>query len=83
MPPYAAAAILTVTIGWIADRTQQRGLCNIGVSLLGIIGFIMQLSSQTSGVKYAAVYLGVLGIYPWYVPTNPTPCHPGGVTTPY
>lgn len=38
VPPYAAAAILTVTIGYIADRTRQRGLCNICVVLIGIAG---------------------------------------------
>lgn len=57
--------MLTVFIGWLADKTQQRGLCNIGVSIIGIIGFIMLLSSQSNGVKYAGVYLGALGIYPW------------------
>jgi sugar phosphate permease len=64
VPPYAAAAILTITIGFIADRTKQRGLCNIVVSFLGIAGFAMQLGSQRPGVKYAGTFLGALGIYP-------------------
>lgn len=41
VPPYAVAAILTVIIGFVADRSRQRGLCNITVSFLGIIGFAM------------------------------------------
>jgi MFS family permease len=41
VPPYAIAAVLTVVIGLTADRTGQRGWCNIGVSFLGIIGFGM------------------------------------------
>ncbi|TKA82154.1 hypothetical protein B0A49_00212 [Cryomyces minteri] len=64
VPPYAAAAILTVLIGWIADRTRQRGLCNILVSFLGIAGFAMQLGSKAASVKYAGTFLGALGIYP-------------------
>lgn len=64
VPPYAAAAILTVTIGFVADRTRKRGLCNIGVSLLGITGFAMLLGSDKAGVKYAGTFLGALGIYP-------------------
>ncbi|KAF2265583.1 MFS nicotinic acid transporter-like protein Tna1 [Lojkania enalia] len=64
VPPYAAAAIMTVVIGWIADRTQQRGLCNILVSTLGIAGFAMLLGSGTPGVQYAGTFLGALGIYP-------------------
>jgi sugar phosphate permease len=62
VPPYAAAAILTVFIGWLADRTRQRGLCNIGVSFLGIAGFSMLLGSGKPGVQYAGTFLGALGI---------------------
>jgi hypothetical protein len=64
VPPYAAAAILTVTIGFIADRTRQRGLCNIGVSFLGMIGFAMLLGCKSAGARYAGVFLGAMGIYP-------------------
>lgn len=64
VPPYAAAAILTITIGWFADRTRARGWCNMGVSVLGITGFAMLLGSTTPGVKYAGTFLGALGIYP-------------------
>lgn len=64
MPPYAAAAILTVSIGFIADRTRQRGLCNIGVSFLGMIGFAMLLGCESPGARYAGVFLGAMGIYP-------------------
>jgi nitrate/nitrite transporter NarK len=62
VPPYAAAAVMTVFIGWLADRTRQRGLCNIGVSFLGIAGFSMLLGSGKPGVQYAGTFLGALGI---------------------
>ena len=64
VPPYAAAAILTITVGYIADRTRQRGLCNIAVSFLGIAGFSMLLGGNSAGVRYAGTFLGALGIYP-------------------
>ncbi|KAK3677798.1 hypothetical protein LTR78_002648 [Recurvomyces mirabilis] len=64
VPPYAAAAVLTIFIGWLADRTQQRGWCNVGVSCIGIVGFSMLLGSTAPGVKYAGTFLGALGIYP-------------------
>lgn len=64
VPPYAVAACLTVAIGFIADRTRQRGLCNIVVSLLGIAGFSMLLGSSKAEVQYAGTFLGALGIYP-------------------
>ncbi len=64
MPPYAAAALLTIAIGYIADRTRQRGLCNIFTSLLGVVGFSMLLSAKSPGIQYAGTFLGALGIYP-------------------
>ncbi|KAI1074582.1 MFS general substrate transporter [Whalleya microplaca] len=64
VPPYVVAALLTVVIGFIADRTHQRGLCNIGVSLIGIAGFCMLLGSAEPAVQYAGTFLGAMGIYP-------------------
>lgn len=64
VPPYAAAAVLTIFVGWLADRTNQRGWCNIGTSFLGIAGFSMLLGSTNPHVKYAGTFLGALGIYP-------------------
>jgi sugar phosphate permease len=64
VPVYLAAAIATITVGYIADRTRQRGLCNIITSFLGIAGFAMLLGSQQAGVKYAGTFLGAMGIYP-------------------
>jgi nitrate/nitrite transporter NarK len=64
VPPYACAAVLTITIGYIADRTRQRGLCNIFVSLLGVAGFAMLLATTKPHIQYAGTFLGALGIYP-------------------
>lgn len=64
VPPYAAGAILTIAIGYVADRTRQRGYCNILVSLIGIVGFCMLLGSSSPSVSYAGTFLGAMGIYP-------------------
>lgn len=64
VPPYVGAAIMTVAIGYIADRTRQRGICNMGVSIFGIVGFSMLLGGSTPGVQYAGTFLGAMGIYP-------------------
>ena len=48
VPPYAVAAILTISIGYIADRTRQRGICNICVSVLAIVGFCMLLGGYVT-----------------------------------
>ncbi|KAI6348139.1 hypothetical protein MCOR25_010850 [Pyricularia grisea] len=64
VPPYAVAAALTVTIGFIADRTKMRGYCNIATVSIGIIGFVMLMATQDPRVQYAGTYLGAAGIYP-------------------
>lgn len=56
--------MLTVGIGYIADRTRARGLCNIIVSIMGAVGFSMLLGAKTAGTRYAGVFLGAMGIYP-------------------
>ena len=48
VPPYAVAATLTIIIGWVGDRTRQRAILNMIVSSMGIIGFVMVRSDQTS-----------------------------------
>lgn len=64
VPPYVAAALLTVVVGFIADKTRQRGLCNMAVSAVGIAGFAMLLGSTNPMVQYAGTFLGAAGIYP-------------------
>lgn len=55
---------MTITVGYIADRTRQRGICNMAVSVLDMIGFSMLLGAETVGTRYVGVFLGAMGIYP-------------------
>ena len=64
MPPYAAAAVVTVGVGFIADRTKQRGITNILTSLVAIAGFALLLGAPSPGARYAGTFLGAIGIYP-------------------
>lgn len=64
VPPYAAAATLTVCIGWFADKTKMRGIPNMVVSLIGCIGFAMLLATDNVRIQYAGTFLGAMGIYP-------------------
>jgi len=64
VPPYVAAAILTVVVGYLADRTRTRGVYNLASSIVGAAGFLMLLASKSPGVKYGGTFLGAIGIYP-------------------
>jgi hypothetical protein len=64
VPPYAAAACVTVAVGFIADKTRQRGLCAISIASLGVLGFGILISDAPVGAKYAGTFLAACGIYP-------------------
>ena len=54
VPPYACAAVLTIAVGYAADRSRQRGQFNILVSLIGIVGFAMQIASRNPHVSFSS-----------------------------
>ena len=51
-------------VGYLADRYEQRGLFNIGMSSIGALGFLILAVSRNHAVSYFAVFLGAGGIYP-------------------
>lgn len=64
VPPYAAACILTILVGWHADAVGRRGLYNIFVSVLAMLGFSLLIASKSPALSYVATFLAAMGIYP-------------------
>jgi MFS family permease len=64
VPPYVLGAILTVACGFWSDRVKRRGIFNICLSWLGIVGFIMLISTTQPVVQYIGTFLAAAGIYP-------------------
>ena len=64
VPPYAVAVVLTISVGFIADRLGRRGIFNIIFVLLAITGFSMLLGSANPHVQYGGTFLAAAGIYP-------------------
>lgn len=64
VPPYAVAAVCTISVGFLADRTRWRGYCNMGTVIIGIVGFVMLIATANPRVQYAGTFLGAMGIYP-------------------
>ncbi|RPA76748.1 MFS general substrate transporter [Ascobolus immersus RN42] len=65
--PYIVASILTILVGWAADKWNKRGVFNMTVPLIGIAGFTILVAAPDgtpAGVLYAATFLGAAGIYP-------------------
>lgn len=68
MPPYALAAILTVTYAIVSERVGTRAPFIVASSATGIIGYIILLANNNPtahpGVSYTGVFFAAAGIYP-------------------
>lgn len=63
-PPYFLSFLVCILSTWFADKTQQRGLMLIGLSLIGGTGYIILATVTSTGVRYFAIYLAAAGIFP-------------------
>lgn len=63
-PPFFLSACLTVLTTWVADRTRQRGLIIIGLSLVAGVGYIMLATCKSVAARYAGVFLAAAGVFP-------------------
>ena len=63
-PPYFLAFLLTIATTYIADRTQQRGLTIIVLSIIGAIGYILLAATSSTGPRYTGVFFAAAGIFP-------------------
>ncbi|RSL55222.1 hypothetical protein CEP54_009479 [Fusarium duplospermum] len=64
VPPYAAAATMTISIGLLADKTRWRGYLNMVTVVVGVAGFLMLIATSNPKIQYAGTFLGAIGIYP-------------------
>jgi len=64
VPPYVLAAITTVLAGFLSDKSQKRGVYILGASLLGAVGFIMNIATANPAVGYVGLFLAAAGVYP-------------------
>lgn len=67
VPIYVFACIVTVAVGFLADRYGRRALINLILIVVGIIGYAILIGvdpRQTPGASYFGIYLAAAGIYP-------------------
>lgn len=66
IPIYVVACLVTVAVGFMADRTSRRTLYSIVLSVVGVIGYVILIANDPRskpGVSYFAIYLAACGIY--------------------
>lgn len=64
VPPYVLACLVTIGIGFWADKKAQRGVFMMGCTCSAIIGWIMLISTTRTAVQYTGVFFACSGIFP-------------------
>ncbi|EIN04644.1 MFS general substrate transporter [Punctularia strigosozonata HHB-11173 SS5] len=63
VPTYSAAFAFIVLLAWLSHRSNRRAPWIVASGFLGIIGYIVILTTSTAGKRYVGTYLSVMGIY--------------------
>ncbi|KAF8309889.1 MFS general substrate transporter [Clavulina sp. PMI_390] len=63
-PPNVWGAIVCVAIGFLADHSGRRGLYNIALLSIAIVGYIILIVSRHAKLSYFAIFLCSTGISP-------------------
>ncbi|KAB5583100.1 major facilitator superfamily transporter [Coniochaeta sp. 2T2.1] len=63
-PPYFLSFLVCIGTTYIADRTQQRGLMIMGLSLMAGVGYVLLATVKSVGVRYLGVFLAAAGVFP-------------------
>jgi cyanate permease len=61
VPPYVLGCVVTITAGFLADRSKMRGPYMIAFCLVAIIGFVMLIATHEPHVQYIGTFLVVSG----------------------
>ncbi|GAA5872477.1 hypothetical protein JCM8547_006926 [Rhodosporidiobolus lusitaniae] len=63
-PPYLAAFIVITSACWASDRIGDRSIFMIPLALIGMAGYLILALAKATAVRYFAVYLCAVGIFP-------------------
>ncbi|KAI0202809.1 major facilitator superfamily domain-containing protein [Astrocystis sublimbata] len=63
IPCYALGAITYMTIAFVSDRKQMRGVFCVAFGAVSVIGYGLLLSDTPAGVHYFACFLVATGLY--------------------
>ncbi|EHK20159.1 uncharacterized protein TRIVIDRAFT_58613 [Trichoderma virens Gv29-8] len=78
-PPWVFACLVSLAVSWNADRTQEKFWHITGPIIMGIIGFIISMSTLNVAARYVALFLqagsyaGFIVFYSWISSSFPRP----------
>ncbi|PKK53714.1 hypothetical protein CI102_2379 [Trichoderma harzianum] len=78
-PPWVFACLVSLAVSWNADRTQEKFWHITGPIIMGIIGFVISMSTLNVAARYVALFLqagsyaGFIVFYSWISSSFPRP----------
>ncbi|KAJ9120340.1 hypothetical protein QFC24_005294 [Naganishia onofrii] len=63
VPIYIVAMVISLTLGWNADRTNQKAWHIVGACIMSAISFIICATVKKAAVRYAFICFGGAGIW--------------------
>ncbi|KAF1979626.1 MFS general substrate transporter [Bimuria novae-zelandiae CBS 107.79] len=63
-PPYFLSFLVTIITPYIADRTQQRGIMLVILTMIGGTGYVILAAAKSVGARYFGVFMAAAGIFP-------------------
>ncbi|KAG9584273.1 MFS general substrate transporter, partial [Aureobasidium melanogenum] len=78
-PPWVFACIISLINAWHADRTQEKFWHIVGPICMGLVGFIINMSTLNTAGRYIALFLqagsyaGFIVFYSWISSSFPRP----------
>lgn len=63
-PPFFLSFLITIITPYIADRTQQRGIMLVVLTVIGGTGYVILATAKSVGARYFGVFMAAAGIFP-------------------
>lgn len=61
IPVYVLGAISLITVVYLSDRFQKRGMAILGCLVPPVIGYLIAVGTSNKSAGYAAMFILVLG----------------------
>ncbi|OAA51428.1 Major facilitator superfamily domain, general substrate transporter [Metarhizium rileyi] len=78
-PPWVFSCVVSLLNAWHADRTQEKFWHIVGPVIMGLVGFVISMSTVNVAARYVALFLqagsyaGFIVFYSWISSSFPRP----------
>ncbi|KAI5984053.1 MFS general substrate transporter [Pisolithus albus] len=63
VPIFVIATIIMIAVAHFSDTMKIRSSFIIAMECVGLVGYIIQITNASAGIKYFGTYLAVIGLY--------------------